>query len=699
MPLPKVLSRREIKPAFQGFPLESYSYSSWMKFSTNPFMFKVNNINGDQLQTTSSPTNVLGRAAHFGLQTYFGGNDAVPVPANDDGEAMRLAFEAGRAYLASFSDGLIEWGATTQDRAKLEERFAFAFLGYLKDLNFDPAKMEILLVEKMLKHKVEVDGKVMPVPLKAVADLVYRQKSDKRIRIRDHKFTTKFSDPEAIDGGKLLQAIFNYMTVYAELGEAPYSMIFAEHKITPNKDPKEPQTREYEIVFDEVPLAFELFFRFYQDMTDALLGKQVYVPNLMAIFDREVSVLAYIHRLDVDEERAKQMAAMKVDNITDFLKKRIQQDGSMKKYLETVAAKFVSGSTLNYKNMTIPDRIKMKLAEHGLSVEFHSEVTGGSVTLYRFEAGVGLKMSRIEKFAKDLEQVTGTTGIRVLAPIPDSELVGFELPNKVRTFPGKAPKAKGFELPVGVDISGVMQTLDLRQGPHTLVAGTTGSGKSVCISSWVHQLLGTPGCELVLLDPKKVELGEFEEYPKVDYSDDIMGIYKTLKHLVGEMEDRYSTLKKAKVKNLEAYRAAGGKLPYIFVFIDEYGDLIAQGHEDLQEVEDGEYLSGPRKGETRFRTIKTDVSSEIRTAILLLAQKARAAGIHLILTTQHPIAKIVDSAIKANFPTRVAFRTASAAASIVIVDQEGAEKLLGKGDMLLLRADGSPIQRLQGYSV
>lgn len=696
---PKVLSSRlALNPAFQGFPLEHYSYSAWSRFSTNPFMFKVNNINGDQLETTSSPINILGKAAHHGLQTYFGGNDAVPVPANDDGEAMRLAFEAGTAFLNNYSDGLIGYNSTIPDRAKLTERFAFAFLSYLKELNFDPTKQQTVFVERMLKHRVSVDGRELPVPLKGSADWVYRG-TDGRLHIKDHKFVGKYSDPETIDGSKLLQAVFNYLLVYAETGEAPLDITFAEHKVVPNQD-HSPQTREIVIVYDETPLAFDLFFRFYQDITDALMGKQVYVPNLMAIFDKEVSLLAYIHRLDVDEERAAALARMKVDNITDFLKKRLQKDGAMKKYLEVVGSKFISADTLNYKNMTIPERIKMKLAEHGLGVEFHSQVVGSAVTLYRYEPSVGLKMGRIEKFVKDLEQVTGTTGIRILAPIPDSELIGFELPNKTRTFAGSGPKSKGWEIPLGVDISGQPFFFDPRQAPHTLLAGATGSGKSMTLGYLVSRLLERPDALLVLLDPKKVELQDFAEHKRVlSYRDDIMGIHKQLGTMVAEMDRRYTVLKQGKVKNIEQHNAKGGKLPYLFVVIDEYGDLIVQEYTNEETVPAGEYLSGPRKGEPRFDTVKTDISGEIRQRILQLAQKARAAGIYLILTTQHPLAKIVDSAIKANFPARIAFRTTSASGSQVIIDQDGAEKLLGKGDMLLQWSDGSPIKRLQGYTV
>lgn len=631
-------------------------------------MFKVNNINGDTIETTSSPTNALGRAIHEGLRYYLGGGDE-PTP-KDDGEAIKFGHKKALEFLGNISDGFIGYNTVIDTRAKLEERFAFAFFGYLKEFDYKKECKEILLVEKMLKHKVEVEGKVLPIPLKGSADLVYQDYQD-RVKIEDHKFTTKYSDEEAIDASKLVQAAFNYFLVHAETGKRPYSMTFREFKIVPNKDGSQ-QTRQFEIVYEDHPLIFDFFFRLYDDITQAMLGKQVYIPNFDAMFDREVAILAYIHRLDIDEERAKQFKKLKVENITDFLKKKIQSTGGMKKYLETVSQKFISAKTLNYKEMKIEERIKMKLAEHGLGVEFHSKQTGGSVELYRYEPNVGLKMTKIEAFVKDIEQVVETAGIRILAPIPDSGLVGFEVPLKHRTFPKGKPKGEGFNIAIGVNISGETVRMDIRQAPHCLVSGATGSGKSTWVSGVISQLLDAPGgvLELVLLDPKMVELASFKKDASI-YADEMPEICRALKALVGEMNDRYKQLQKKRVKNLEEFRDKGGDLPYIFVFLDEYADCAVSE------------MYGP----------------EIKTALLTLAGKARAAGIHIILTTQRPSTKIISGDIKANFPTRVAFKTSSAVDSQVILDVAGAEKLLGKGDMLFLDPTSSKgLQRLQGFN-
>ena len=665
--LPVVLKRpvKDKDTDLINFPVSSYSYSSWTKFSTNPFMFKINNINGEYIDTTSTAANVLGKAMHRAMRAYLGGDPDVPTPA-DEGEAIKHGHAEGLKYLNAYSDGFIQFNDTIDSRAKLEEKYAFCFFEYLKLCDYKNVK-EILIVERKLKHKVEVAGKVLPVALEGIPDVVYRNKKG-RIVIDDHKFTSKFSDPESIDASKLIQAGFLYFLIYAETGEEPYSVKFREFKTTKNKDPKVSQLREFEMVYADTPMLFELFFRLYRDITDALLGKQVYIPNFNAFYDKEVSIIAYIQGLDVDEEKAKKFKEMRVDNITDFLKKKIQKDGSMKKYLEIVSQKFISGATLNYKLMKIEERIKMKLAEHGMAVEFEDKIVGGAVTMYRYEPSVGLKMAKIEAYVKDIEQVVQVSGIRVLAPIPNSGLIGFEVPNLERTFPKAKPKNDGFMMVIGQDILGKDMKIDIREAPHMLVAGTTGSGKSVFLNSMIHQIGNIPGAQLVLMDPKMVELTQFQDQKNVlSYSDQPREIADQLRVLTKLMNDRYQVLKKHKVRNIQDLPE--DTMAYIFVVIDEYGDLMTS---------------------SKYGKI-------VEQFLLTLAQKARAAGIHLILTTQRPSVKIVTGEIKANFPTRIAFRTASQIDSHIILDQFGAEKLLGKGDMLLKTHES--VTRLQGYFI
>lgn len=657
---PTILKRvkdGDLQGEYVNFPVPHYSYSSFTKFGSDPFMFKVSYINGDQIETTSSPTNVLGKTMHKALEVYLGGNDKIATPAND-AEAIKVAHEYAVEYLKGYSDGFIGYNTTVANRTALEKKFAFCFFGYLKEFNYKKYVKEIVLVEKMLKHKIEVDGKVMPVPLKGSADLVYRDFKD-RLIIRDHKFVTAHSKEDAIDGAKLIQAAFNYFLIWAELGEKPYSMVYAEFKISENQD-KSPQIKEFEIVFEEHPLIFQFFYRYYYDVTAALLGKQVFVPNVYAMFDKEVSILAYIHRLDLDEEREKAFKEMKVENITDFLKKKIQKSGALKKYMDTVSTKFISAKTLNYKEMTTEDQIKMKLAEHCIAVEFEAKVQGNSVALYKYEPSIGIKMSRIKSFTKDIEQAVGKDGVRILAPIPNTQLIGFEIPLEVRTFP-KAPTTTDFNLAIGQTVMGEARRFDIRQAPHMLVAGSSGSGKSVFLNAVINQLLNIPNVELHLFDPKKVELFQFEGHSKVvEYQSHHAAISASLEQLVEVMEARYDEMKSAGARNIEQMSG----MPYKFIVIDEFADL----------------------------GMKSSVGSIIQS----LAQKGRACGIHLIIATQRASTSVISGDIKVNFPTRAIFRMSKSIDSRVMLDEDGAEKLLGKGDMLF--ASDAGIERLQGFS-
>jgi hypothetical protein len=243
-------------------------------------MFKINILNRDYIDTMSSVSSVLGKACHKALQAYLGGDKDHPTPA-DEGEAIKHGHDIGLEYLKNYSDGFIEFSDKIPDRAKLQEKYAFCYFGYIKDFDFKTEVKEVLSVEQEMKYTVEINGKLMPIPLKGYIDLLYRDHQD-RIKVRDHKFVGVYSKEDKIDGGKLVQAVFYYFLSHAFIGSAPYSCIFAEFKTSENRD-KSRQTKEFEIIYDESSLPFDLFYRLYADVTDALLGKQVYVPNFRRV--------------------------------------------------------------------------------------------------------------------------------------------------------------------------------------------------------------------------------------------------------------------------------------------------------------------------------------------------------------------------------------------------------------------------------
>ena len=309
---------------------------------------------------------------------------------------------------------------------------------------------------------------------------------------------------------------------------------------------------------------------------------------------------------------------------------------------------------------------------------------GPTVTQYALELASGTKISKITTLANDLAlAVAAKSGaVRVEAPIPGKSLVGIEIPNNKAAVVGlrgvmESPEAKEISsrlhLPLGQGVSGHPVIADLTKMPHVLVAGSTGSGKSVAINAFITSLLfkNSPSeLKLILVDPKFVELTGYNGIPHLltPVITDNDKVVSALKWSTAEMDRRYRALAAAGARNIESYNEISGfqALPYIVIIIDELSDLM---------------MTAP---------------AEVEDSIVRIAQKARAVGIHLILATQRPSSDIITGLIKANIPARIAFNVSSMVDSRVILDQPGAEKLLGKGDMLYMSPDSSKPQRIQG---
>jgi hypothetical protein len=655
-------------------------------------MFKISAINGDHIDTAYGVSGLVGRAFHTAMEVYYGGSDVRPI--SDEADAIKQGLEAGTEYIDNYPEGFINFTTLITTKQKAIEKFVFLFQSYIKE---KVEEGEVIEVEDSIKESIDVEWKgkqiKLPIPLRGYIDKVYYDKN-KDLAILDYKTVSRFSDPDKIDGAKMLQAVEYYFLAYAKYGVPPKYMIFSEVKMSKNKDGS-PQTRNYKVVYEDNELFFDFYFRMYSDLMLALNGEMVFVPNILSLFDKEVALIAYVHRLDEPENVAKRMKELQVENMTDLLKAELHSSKSMQTYMGALEKKFQSYKSLNYEKMTIPEKIKTKLMEFGILVNFDSDIVGHSVTQYRFTPSIGVKMKTIEGYVKDIEQVVGVSGIRILAPIPNTSFVGFEIPNENRTFVGPASLGKDFKIAVGVDLIGETRKFDLREAPHMLVAGATGSGKSVFINNVISQLQNVPNVELHLFDPKEVELAHFEDTQRVkEYSSDIENIHIALTKLVDEMNYRYSRMKKEGVRNIEKF---SGRMPYKFVVIDEYGDLIASNYVQRKTVYTGHvFTKGQKAGEEETRIEETNISKEIEKNILLLGQKARAAGIHLIISTQRPSVDIVSGSIKNNFPVKAAFRMANSTDSIVAINQPGAETLLGKGDMLFIADNG--VERLQGFS-
>ncbi|HEU4942225.1 MAG TPA: DNA translocase FtsK [Gaiellaceae bacterium] len=337
-------------------------------------------------------------------------------------------------------------------------------------------------------------------------------------------------------------------------------------------------------------------------------------------------------------------------------------------------------------NGKVAESLTSALADFGVDARVVGEITGPRVTRYELQLAAGTKMSKISALKDDLSYALATTEIRILAPIPGKQAVGVEVPNLSPNlvtlgdvFDGLPATASPLSVWLGKDISGNAVWTDLARMPHLLIAGTTGSGKSGCINTVLTSVLlrATPDeARLILIDPKRIELSLYESIPHlltpVVSSPKEAAIVLT--NVLAEMERRYERLATVRARNLpeanRVFRQRGEEtLPYLLVVIDELADLMMISP---QQVED---------------------------AVIRLAQKSRAVGIHLVLATQRPSVDVITGMIKANVPSRIAFAVSSQTDSRVILDQAGAESLLGQGDMLFKPLGTSRLQRVQGAYV
>jgi len=325
--------------------------------------------------------------------------------------------------------------------------------------------------------------------------------------------------------------------------------------------------------------------------------------------------------------------------------------------------------------------IKRTLDSFGISVEMGEVNVGPTVTRYTLKPAEGMKLSRITALSQDLALALAAHPIRIEAPIPGKSFVGIEVPNKAAALVrlGSLMAYPDFEksgylgFALGRDVSGEPVFADIERMPHLLIAGATGSGKSVVIHSLITSLLfknSPASLRLILIDPKRVELSTYANLPLlvgpvITESKKAIGVFRWA---IGEMERRYDILQAAGSRDMRSYNASGkgDPLPFIIIVVDELADLM------------------------------TTYGREVEGSIVRLAQMARATGLHLILSTQRPSVEVITGLIKANITNRIALQVASQIDSRTILDAAGAEKLLGSGDLLFISPELSKPRRVQG---
>jgi DNA segregation ATPase FtsK/SpoIIIE, S-DNA-T family len=363
-------------------------------------------------------------------------------------------------------------------------------------------------------------------------------------------------------------------------------------------------------------------------------------------------------------------------------------------YLTRSSVQTINKAEVEARGRTLIDALN----SHGVETKLLGQTVGPTVTRYELELGAGVKVARVTSLNRDIAYAMAATDVRILAPIPGRTAIGVEVPNHTRQLVSlgdimSSPEAKTathpLDVAIGKDIAGRAVFLNLATTPHLLIAGTTGAGKSSGLNSILTSILmrSTPDqVRLILIDPKQVEMGQYNRLPHL-LTQPVTNPKKAANALgwaVKEMERRYDLLFEVGFRDITGYNAAYDRgelqpdpgsettferLPYIVIVVDELNDLMMVAARDVEE------------------------------SITRIAQKARAVGVHLIVATQRPSVNVITGVIKANIPARAAYAVNSLTDSRVILDQSGAEKLVGKGDMLLLPGNSNVSQRIQGSFV
>ena len=420
--------------------------------------------------------------------------------------------------------------------------------------------------------------------------------------------------------------------------------------------------------------------------------------------DEDLSDIA----VDFDEEDYEELGEYDPHEPLDFGREEEMEDADVDVDVEV---DFTAKESLDYKlptiNLFAPDKPKNQskekrivrdnikileetFASFGIKAAVERAEIGPSVTKYEVKPAVGVRVNRISNLADDLALALAAKDVRIEAPIPGKSLVGIEVPNsEVATVTfrelweqSKTDASKLLEIPLGKAVNGSVRSFDLAKMPHLLVAGSTGSGKSVAVNGIIASILmkARPDeVKFMMVDPKMVELSVYNDIPHllIPVVTNPRKASRALQKVVDEMENRYELFSKVGARNIAGYNAKVAEynaqseykqipLPLIVVIVDELADLMMVA------------------------------SKEVEDAIIRLGQKARAAGIHMILATQRPSVDVISGLIKANVPSRIAFAVSSGTDSRTILDENGAEKLLGRGDMLFKPIDENHPVRLQG---
>lgn len=659
--------------------IDHLSYSAIITFLRNQVEFQKRYI-ARVYDNEKTPALIVGTAFHKAMEAFY------------KGESMVDAIAAGLDEITNTSDYEINYGKTGTRESMIKD-YTTLVNKYFEEA---PA-FAVIDAEKRMEHPIN------GVPMVGISDLTVEGSSADFIKVKDFKTVMAYSSPtndpmdaEYVENYKyLLQGYIYLALAEAEYGKKVESVGFIEVKKSINRD-KSSQVREFEYdrqsLLEFASVAHKIITNVFAYVND---DNAKFFPNPSDYINglESMQVVANMEE-GFDESKIRR----KINTVEKFAPRNVTVD-------------------LGDDTGTAEEQILKKFIEFGIGGIMGTTYTGASVVRYTLKPNRGIAMSSVSKRSDDIALALKAKSVRIIAPIPGTDLVGVEVPNPERRtidFDEKHLKPGTSLIPIGEDITGTVHYGDITKMPHLLVAGQTGSGKSVMLNVILQSLtkqLSPAELQLVLIDPKQVELAMYEDSPHLmrPIVTEPLDAAKALEDLVTLMNKRYATLRKAGVRSIDQYK---GKMPLVVAMVDEFADLmmsdvspsvetmdVKRFNENLKwilaESPTGKLTQKATK-EALKRTIAETAPPSCEESIIRIAQKARAVGIHLVLATQRPSADVVTGLIKANIPTKIAFSVTTAMNSRIILDEAGAETLTGYGDMLYQDPRASGLERLQG---
>lgn len=677
----------EAQNHFDNFIIDSWSYSKVGTFARNEKAFEMQYIYRER--SKSSASTIAGSAYHASLEQFF--------LAFKEGHAMdiveleRIAFDFINETPANYwklqkttptIDKCIE--VATKTVAQLLSNFVGELNTYIEHID------EILEVESKYTEWVNINGVDIPIPCHARLDKVFKHKNG-NIVIVDHKSKRAFTDEKDAKLVVAKQAI-TYASVYeARTGVYPDEVWIMENKYSKNKDGS-PQIVPIVVKLDKDTrrLYEALLYEPLRSMIQAISDPDhVYLINDNDSFQDKAEIfdfwcrtmIAEVDDFDIPEDK-KEMVENRLRKIRNSDNKAVAP--SVIKNFKKAASSFITYDLSN-KDMTNSEKITHVLRSFGKLTEVEHELTGYSSTTYLLNVSAGVPIKSFFNHNLDIANALNVNKVRFLNDLQEykgKSYLSIEVPIKEQKMLRYDEKyLNGLKIPIGLDNFGnvIYWNFENPSTPHAIIAGATGSGKSVCTKTVIEYALASGVDDIHILDPKY----EFKyNNPKVNICNDIEDIETTMEMLVEEME--------ARVKS--------GVKKRTLVILEEFADSFANSRSGkelniYENIQIGEYKNGLPK----MKKTEVGKKASLATNLQKLAQKGRSSGFNIILTTQHPSVDVVSGKIKANFPVRICFRTAQEVNSRVVLDEPGAEGLSGNGDGLIKSPEYLSTIRFQGF--